>query len=216
MDIVAKHSEPDAHGARMAELDELSYRQLLWTHRPLDGFLAHRQRAMRKKLEENRLYTMGGHRQMFSLGSAKSYYNEGLLYKLFGVNAELLIDHAWGWEPCTIADIKAYKPAANSLGSGQVLHHPYDFEKAKLIVREMTDLLVLSLVDKSLVTDQMVLTIGYDMENLIDPEIRQAYHGAVTMDHYGRKIPKTRPWDDESGPPYCISNMDHPKGFGSI
>jgi DNA polymerase V len=188
MDIVAKHSEPDAHGARMAELDELSYRQLLWTHRPLTDFWRIG-KGYAKKLEENRLYTMGDIAKC-SLGSAKSYYNEGLLYKLFGVNAELLIDHAWGWEPCTIADIKAYKPAANSLGSGQVLHHPYDFEKAKLIVREMTDLLVLSLVDKSLVTDQMVLTIGYDMENLIDPEIRQAYHGAVTMDHYGRKIPK--------------------------
>ena len=126
-----------------------------------------------------------------SLGGKNDYYNEDLLYKLFGVNAELLIDHAWGWEPCTIADIKAYKPENNSISSGQVLQSPYDFEKGKLIVREMTDLLVLDLVDKGLVADQMVLTVGYDIENLINPQIRSQYSGQITTDHYGRQVPKS-------------------------
>jgi len=125
-----------------------------------------------------------------SIGKPEEYYNEDLLYKLFGVNAELLIDHAWGWEPCTMADIKAYKPQSNSIGSGQVLHCPYPFHKARMIVMEMTDLLVLDLVDKRLVTDQIVLTIGYDIENLSDPERARAYKGPVTIDHYGRKVPK--------------------------
>ena len=125
-----------------------------------------------------------------SLGKPTDHYNEDLLYNIFGINAELLIDHAWGWEPCTIADIKAYKPSTKSLGSGQVLQHAYPFGKAKLIVREMIELLVLDLVDKGLVTDQMVLTIGYDIENLTNPQINRAYHGEVTTDHYGRKIPK--------------------------
>jgi DNA polymerase V len=125
-----------------------------------------------------------------SLGREGEFHNEDLLYKLFGVNAELLIDHAWGYEPCTIADIKAYKPSTNSICSGQVLHCPYDCAKAKLIVREMTDLLVLDLVDKGLVTDQMVLTIGYDRENLSDPEAVKAYKGTIVTDHYGRRIPK--------------------------
>jgi DNA polymerase V len=125
-----------------------------------------------------------------SLGKTTDFHNEALLHKLFGVNAELLIDHAWGYEPCTIADIKAYKPSTNSICSGQVLHCPYDCAKAKLIVREMTDLLVLDLVDKGLVTDQMVLTIGYDRENLSDPEAVKAYKGTIVTDHYGRRIPK--------------------------
>lgn len=125
-----------------------------------------------------------------SLGKDTDYYNEELLYRLFGINAELLIDHAWGWEPCTIADVKGYKPDKSSMGSGQVLSHPYSFEKARLIVREMTDLLVLDLVEKGLTTDQIVLTIGYDRENLSDPEIRKRYKGPVTTDHYGRKVPK--------------------------
>ena len=125
-----------------------------------------------------------------SLGDPNEFYNEDLLYRLFGVNAELLIDHAWGVEPCTIADIKAYKPETNSLGSGQVLHCAYSAQKAKLVVREMTDLLVLDLVDKGLVTDQIVLTVGYDIDNLLDPERRKRYHGPVVTDHYGRKIPK--------------------------
>ena len=140
MDIVAKHTDPDRDGVRIAELDEMSYRKLLWTHRPLTDFWRVG-KGYAKKLEASGLYTMGDVARC-SIGKPNEYYNEALLYKMFGINAELLIDHAWGWEPCTIADIKAYKPSTNSLGSGQVLHCPYTFEKAKLVVREMTDLLV--------------------------------------------------------------------------
>lgn len=188
MDIVAKHTEPNEDGVRIAELDEISYRRQLWHHRPLTDFWRVG-RGYRKKLEEHGIYTMGDVAKC-SIGKSNEYYNEELLYKLFGVNAELLIDHAWGYEPCTIAEIKAYKPATNSIGSGQVLSCPYDFEKAKLVVKEMTDLLVLDLVDKGLVTDQIVLTIGYDIENLTDPKRSSQYKGPVTTDHYGRKIPK--------------------------
>jgi len=188
MDIQAKHIEPDKDGVRIAELDETSYRQLLWTHRPLTDFWRVG-RGYARKLEEHGMFTMGDVARC-SVGKLSEYNNEDLLYKLFGINAELLIDHAWGWEPCTLADIKAYKPGTNSIGSGQVLQCPYTFDKAKLIVREMTDLLVLDLVDKGLVTDQMVLTIGYDIENLLNPEISKSYHGEVTTDHYGRKVPK--------------------------
>lgn len=188
MDIVAKHVSPDENGVRIAYLDEMSYRHLLWGHRPLTDFWRVG-RGYARKLEENGLFTMGDVARC-SLGQPTDYYNEELLYKLFGVNAQLLIDHAWGWEPCTMEDIKAYKPAANSVGSGQVLQCPYDFEKAKLIVREMTDLLVLDLVDKGLVTDQMVLTVGYDIENLNNPDVRKTYKGEVTTDHYGRKVLK--------------------------
>ena len=185
MDIEAKHAEPDENGVRIAELDEMTYKQKLWSHRPLTDFwrVGH---GYAKKLEENGLYTMGDIARC-SLGKDGTYYNEDLLFKLFGVNAELLIDHAWGYEPCTIAEIKSYKPETNSIGSGQVLQSPYTFEKAKLVVKEMTDLLVLDLVDKNLVTDQMVLTIGYDVENL---QGKNSYKGEVTTDHYGRKIPK--------------------------
>lgn len=133
------------------------------------------------------MFTMGDVARC-SIGSTQDYYNEDLLYKMFGINAELLIDHAWGWEPCTIADIKAYRPESNSVGSGQVLHEPYTTEKAKLIAREMTDLLVLDLVDKGLVTSQIVLTVGYDRESLTNPNC--SYTGPVVTDHYGRKIPK--------------------------
>lgn len=188
MDIQAKHIAPDKDGVRIAELDEISYRQLLWTHRPLTDFWRVG-RGYAKKLEAHGMFTMGDVARC-SVGKPNEYNNEDLLYKLFGINAEVLIDHAWGWEPCTIADIKAYKPSTNSIGSGQVLQCPYTFDKAKLIVREMTDLIVLDLVDKGLVTDQMVLTIGYDIENLTNPEISKSYHGEVTTDHYGRKIPK--------------------------
>ena len=188
MDIVAKHIPADEDGVRIAELDEMSYRRQLWDHRPLTDFWRVG-RGYAKKLEEHGLFTMGDIARC-SLGKETDYYNEDLLYRLFGVNAELLIDHAWGWEPCTIEDIKAYKPENNSIGSGQVLHCPYDFEKARLVVREMTDLLVLDLVDKGLATDQMVLTVGYDIENLTDPKRRKAYTGPVTVDHYGRKVPK--------------------------
>ena len=134
------------------------------------------------------MYTMGDVAEC-SIGSPGSFYCEGLLYKHFGVKAELLIDHAWGWESCTLPDIKAYKPKSNSLSSGQVLHRPYSYEDAKLIVREMTVLLVLDMVEKKLVTDQMVLGIGYDLENLRDPGRRQHYHGPIYKDHYGRSIP---------------------------
>ncbi len=188
MDIVAKKMPADKDGVRIAEIDEMSYRRLLWNHAPLTDFwrVGH---GYAKKLAAYGLNTMGDVARC-SLGKADDYYNEALLYKLFGINAELLIDHAWGWEPVTIAEIKAYKPQKNSLGSGQVLHFPYTAEKAKLIVKEMTDLLVLDLVDKKLVTDQMVLTLGYDIENLTDPVIRKKYHGEVSIDHYGRQIPK--------------------------
>lgn len=189
MDIVAKHIPADQNGVKIAELDEMSYRRLLWSHRPLTDFWRVG-RGYAKKLEEHGLLTMGDIARC-SLGKPTEYYNEDLLYKLFGVNAELLIDHAWGWEPCTIADIKAYKPSTNSLGSGQVLQCAYTFDKAKLIVREMTDLLVLDLVDKRLVTDQLVLTVGYDIENLTNPRIKKSYHGAITTDHYGRAVPKS-------------------------
>ena len=188
MDIVAKHIAPDEDGVRIAELDEISYRRLLWDHRPLTDFWRVG-RGYAKKLEGCGLYTMGDIARC-SIGGPDDYYNEDLLYKLFGVNAELLIDHAWGWEPCTIADVKAYRPSTNSLSSGQVLHCPYEFDKAKLVTREMTELLVLDLVEKELVTSQMVLTIGYDIENLTDPKRSSKYDGPVTTDHYGRKVPK--------------------------
>lgn len=188
MDILAKHATPDENGVHIAELDEMSYRRLLWDHRPITDFWRVGL-GYQKKLAGVGLYTMGDIARC-SLGDPRAYYNEDLLYKLFGINAELLIDHAWGWEPTTIELIKAYKPETNSLSSGQVLQYPYDFDKAKLIVKEMTDLLVLDLVEKKLVTDQMVLTIGYDIENLSNPEIQKRYQGEVTIDHYGRKVPK--------------------------
>lgn len=188
MDIEAKHIPPDENGVRIAELDEMSYRRKLWSHRPLTSFWRVG-KGYAKKLESCGIYTMGDVARC-SLGKPGDYYNEDLLYKLFGINAELLIDHAWGWEPCTMADIKAYKPESNSIGSGQVLQSPYEFEKAKLVVREMTELLVLDLVEKNLVTNQLTLTIGYDIENLSDPERRKQYHGPVPTDQYGRSIPK--------------------------
>ena len=188
MDIVAKHMEPDENGVRIAELDEISYRELLWDHKPLTDFWRVGG-GYRKKLEAAGLYTMGDIARC-SLGGEQDFYNEDFLYKMFGINAELLIDHAWGYEPTTIDLIKAYKPETNSISSGQVLQCPYEFEKGKLIVREMTDLLVLDLVEKHLVTDQMVLTIGYDIDNLTDPKRRNAYHGEVTIDRYGRRVPK--------------------------
>ena len=189
MDIQAKRIPADQNGVQIAELDEMSYRRLLWSYRPLTDFWRIG-RGYARKLEEQGLFTMGDIAEC-SLGKPADYYNEDLLYKLFGINAELLIDHAWGWEPCTIADIKAYKPSTNSISSGQVLHSAYTFDKAKLIVREMTDLLVLDLVDKRLVTDQLVLTVGYDIENLTNPKIKKSYNGEVTTDRYGRNLPKS-------------------------
>ncbi len=188
MDIVAKHIPPDKHGVRIAKLDETSYRRLLWTHRPLTDFWRIG-RGYARKLEAQGLYTMGDIARC-SLGGDDDYYNEDLLYKMFGVNAELLIDHAWGWEPCRMEDIKAYKPENSSMGSGQVLQSAYDFRKAGLVVKEMAEQAALELVDKGLVTDQMVLTIGYDRSSLENPEIRKAYRGEVTVDYYGRRVPK--------------------------
>lgn len=188
MDIRAKHIPADENGVRIASLDEKTYRELFWDHTPITDFWRVG-RGIAKKLADNGMYTMGDV-ALCSVGADNSYYNEDLLYKLFGVNAELLIDHAWGWEPCTIKDIKSYKPQSNSLTSGQVLQTPYDCEKAKLIVREMTELLVLDLVEKNLVTDQIVLTIGYDIENLTNKDISSSYTGEITIDRYGRKIPK--------------------------
>lgn len=182
MDIVAKHAQADKNGVRIAGLDELSYRKLLWEHRPLTDFWRVG-RGYAKKLEANRIYTMGDI-------ARTSITNEELLYKLFGINAELLIDHAWGYEPCTIKSVKAYTPTNNSISSGQVLHCPYNYEKTKLIVKEMTELLTLDLVQKNILTDQIVLTIGYDIENLTDSERRKFYFGEITTDHYGREVPK--------------------------
>ena len=188
MDIVAKKMEADEYGVRLAVLDEMSYRRLLWEHEPLTDFWRVG-RGYERKLHKVGLRTMGDIARC-SLGREDEFYNEDLLYKLFGVNAELLIDHAWGREPVTIAEIKAYKPTTNSLGAGQVLHCAYTNPKARLITREMADQLVLDLVDKGLVTDQLVLTVGYDIENLTDPEIRKHYRGEVVTDHYGRQVPK--------------------------
>ena len=188
MDIVAKHIEPDKNGVRIAELDEMSYRRLLWNHRPITDFWRVG-RGYSKKLEKIGLYTMGDIARC-SIGKPTDYYNEELLYKLFGINAELLIDHAWGYEPCTMEDVKAYQPETNSISSGQVLHCPYEFDKARLVVKEMTDLMVLDLVDKGLVTNQIVLTIGYDIENITDKNRSQSYKGTVTTNYYGKKVPK--------------------------
>ena len=182
MDIVAKHAKPDKKGVRIAGLDEMTYRKLLWSHMPITDFWRVG-KGYSKKLEKHGIYTMGDVARI-------SLENEELLYKLFGINAELLIDHAWGYEPCTIKDIKSYKPASNSISSGQVLHCPYDCEKTRLIVKEMTELLALDLVEKHLVTDQIVLTIGYDVENLKNSSIRKLYNGEITEDRYGRKVPK--------------------------
>ncbi|MBO6178486.1 MAG: DNA methylase [Selenomonadaceae bacterium] len=176
MDIVAKKMTADKDGVRIAELDEMSYRKKLWAHTPLTDFWRVG-KGYANKLKTHGIYTMG------DIARCSIDYEE-LLYKLFGINAEFLIDHAWGYEPCTIEAIKAYKPTNHSLSSGQVLQEPYSHEKARLIVWEMTDLLVLDLVAKGLVTDQMVLNIGYDIENM------KSYKGEVHTDHYGRTVPK--------------------------
>lgn len=182
MDIVAKHTEADKNGVRIAGLDELAYRKFLWGHRPLTDFWRIG-KGISQKLEKHGIYTMG------DIARA-SINDEEVLYKLFGINAELIIDHSWGYEPCTIPSIKSYKPVTNSISSGQVLHCPYTYEKAKLIVKEMTELLTLDLVQKNLVTSKLVLTIGYDIDNLKNAEISKQYFGDVTLDFYGRKVPK--------------------------
>ena len=170
-------------------ITEKSYRQKLWDHRPLTDFWRIGPQTA-KKLEQNGMFTMGDVARC-SVGKINQLHNEELLYRLFGINAELIIDHAWGWEPCTIAHIKAYRPQSSSIENGQVLHCPYTAEKTRLIVKEMTDQLLLQLVDKGLVTDQMVLTIGYDIENLTDLKRREQYHGDIVTDRYGIKIPKS-------------------------
>lgn len=180
MDIVAKHAKANKYGVRIACLDEQMYKKQLWNHKPLTDFWRVG-KGIAKKLEQNNMYTMGD-------VARYSITKEDKLFKLFGVNAELLIDHAWGYEPCTIQSIKSYVPTTNSLCSGQVLHCPYNYEKTKLIIKEMTELLSLDLVDKHLVTNQLVLTVGYDIENLKDSFIE--YKGEITIDRYGRSVPK--------------------------
>ena len=192
MDIWAKHIPADRNGVRIAELDEMTYRQYLWGHRPITDFWRVG-KGYAKKLADNGMYTMGDIARC-SVGGPGDIKNEALLYRLFGVNAELLIDHAWGWEPCEIRHIKAFKPENNSLSIGQVLQEPYSFDKARIIVREMTDSLVMDLVDKGLVTDQIVLTVGYDIESLT-----AEYKGVVETDWYGRKVPKMAHGSENTG-----------------
>ena len=194
MDIYAKHVPADKDGVRIAELNELSYRQYLWDHRPLTDFWRVG-RGISRKLEANNMFTMGD-------VARQSVRDEGLLYRLFGVNAELLIDHAWGWEPCTIKEIKAYRPQSNSMSVGQVLAEPYSFDNAKIIIREMTDGLILELVEKGLVTDQMVLTVGYDTSSLT-----AEYSGPVDTDWYGRKIPKQAHGSKNLGKPSSSTRL---------
>ena len=182
MDIVAKKCKPNEFGVRIAGLDEMTFRKKLWDHKPITDFWRVG-KGIANKLAKNNMNTMGDVARC-------SHYNEDLLYKLFGVNAELLIDHAWGWEPCTIEIAKSYKPTETSLSSGQVLHEPYDNKKAKIIVQEMADNLALDLVNKKFLTKQLVLTINYDIENLTNPDIFNKYFGEITLDSYGRKIPK--------------------------
>ena len=187
MDIVAKKLPADADGVRIAELDERSYREQLWSHRPLTDFWRVG-KGISRRLEANGLFTMGDIARC-SLGQDHERRNEELLYRLFGVNAELLIDHAWGREPCGIPDIKAYKPKSSSLSVGQVLHRPYSFQDTRLIVREMADSLVLDLVDKGLAANQLVLSVGYDIENLKTPEAKSGFSGQISRDWYGRSMP---------------------------
>ncbi len=182
MDIVAKHATPDADGVRIAQLDEMSYRELLWEHKPLTDFWRIG-RGYENRLAENGMFTMGDVARC-------SLENEDLLYRLFGVNAELLIDHAWGWEPCTMDLIKKYRPETNSLSSGQVLPAPYSFEKARVVLREMAEGLALDMVRKGLVCDQVVVSVGYDSESLGDPLTRTRYRGNITSDYYGRAVPR--------------------------
>ncbi len=182
MDIVAKHMPADQDGVRIAELDEMSYRRQLWDHRPLTSFWRVG-RGIADKLSRYGIDTMGKLARM-------SLHNEDLLYQLFGVNAELLIDHAWGWEPCTISQVKAYRPETTSMSTGQVLNEPYTAPKARVVVSEMAESISLQLVDKRLMTDQLVLTVNYDRECLTRPDIAAHYHGPITMDYYGRPVPK--------------------------
>lgn len=183
MDVVAKHTKPDENGVRIAYLDERSYREQLWDHEPLIDFWRVG-KGYQKKLNKVGIFTMGDIARC-SIGKETDFYNEELLYKMFGINAELLINHAWGYEPCTMKDIKSYEPETKSIGSGQVLSCAYNHEKAKLVIKEMVNELVLDLFEKELMTDQIVMTIEYDIENL-----KKDYKGEISTDMYGRKIPK--------------------------
>lgn len=188
MDIVAKHVPPDADGVRIAQLNEQTYREQLWNHKPITDFWRVG-RGYAQRLAKVGITTMGEIARC-SLGKTDEFYNEDLLYRIFGVNAELLIDHAWGYEPCTIAHIKAYRPTTNSVSNGQVLTCPYSFEKARLVMREMADAMSLDLVSKGMVTSQISLSVGYDIENLKDRSLMQ-HAGQIVTDHYGRKVPKS-------------------------
>lgn len=182
MDIVAKHIPADADGVRIAELDEASYRRTLWSHRPITDFWRVGG-GIARRLAQYDILTMGDIARV-------SLRNENFLYRLFGVNAELLIDHAWGWEPCTIEQVKAYRPETNSLSSGQVLTSAYTVDKARVVIQEMAEAMALDLLDKHLTTNQLVVTIGYDVESLTRADIAAGYHGEVAVDHYGRRVPK--------------------------
>jgi len=184
MDITAKKMQPDKDGVRIAELNEESYRKELWEHKPLTDFWRVG-KGYSKKLEDNRMFTMGDVAR-----ASTTAYGRKTLKKLFGINSKMLIDHAWGYEPCTIEEAKAYTPETKSVSTGQVLKEPYTFQMARVIVWEMLELLSLDLVEKRLVTNQIVLTIGYDIENLTNPEIAKHYTGEIKTDMYGRKIPK--------------------------
>mgnify|MGYP002518204862 CR=1 FL=1 len=182
MDVVAKHLPADEDGVRIASLNEMTYRETLWAYTPITKFWRVG-KGIARKLQTHGIYTMGD-------VAKQSVRNEELLYDLFGVNAELLIDHAWGWEPCTLADIKAYKPATNSLSRGQVLQEPYDFEKTRVVLYEMTENLALTLLDKNVVTNQLTVDIGYDKESLNKKDFFKVYKGDIVTDHYGRSVPK--------------------------
>ena len=204
MDIVAKHVDADENGVRIAELDEMSYRRLLWDHEPITDFWRVG-RGYAKKLKSLGLNTMGDIARC-SIGGDRDFYNEDLLYKSFGINAELLIDHAWGYEPCTMELIKAYKPDNNSLSQGQVLHCPYPFDKARIIVKEMAQALSMELIEDKKVCDQIVLTVGYDIDNLSDPKIMKKYTGEVTKDYYGRLVPAHAHGSANLGEYTCLSS----------
>ena len=205
MDMLAKHEEADEDGVRIAELDEMSYRRRLWSHRPLRDFWRVGG-GIAKKLEERGIFTMGDIARC-SLGKPGEHRNEDLLYRLFGVNAELLIDHAWGREPCTMALIKSYQPEDRSFSSGQVLHCAYAADQARTVVHEMAEAAALNLVEKGLVTDQLTLTVSYDISNVTDPALRAKYRGEITADRYGRQTPK---------PAHGTANLDRYTSSGKM